>query len=209
MELTPEEMRRVFVVYSSALAPPIILFAQWLRGRLESWFALFYAISFAVCAFGWEIWFTYGLWAGQNVDGRRGQALNQAIPEHINWLLNSLADAGSISLVGILMVLAVYRSDAALRSWRWPAFGILLGWFIAQNVFVELYLYHEQLSVGSQLSWAPLAPTGPWWNPILFETNGRTLQLQTQLPWLIATPILYAAAIGCFRNLNKKPATIH
>ena len=76
---------------------------------------------------------------------------------------------------------------------------VLLIWFIGQNVFVEMYLYHDQLAVGKALSWAPFAPTGPWFNPVLFEFNGRTITLQGQLPWLIMTPLFYA---GLIRHLR-------
>ncbi len=43
---------------------------------------------------GWEIWFTYGLINGESVIERRADVLNQWIPLHLNWILNSLADAG-------------------------------------------------------------------------------------------------------------------
>ena len=68
-------------------------------------------------------------------------------------------------------------------------------WCITQNLFVELFLYHDQLSLGKSLSWAPLAPTGQFFNPLLFEFNERSVMFQTQLPWLIMSPILYKAAI--------------
>jgi hypothetical protein len=48
-----------------------------------------YLGSFVLCALGWEIWFTYGLVAGEAVDLRRADVLNQYLPIHINWLLNS------------------------------------------------------------------------------------------------------------------------
>ena len=62
---------------------------------------------------------------------------------------------------------------------------------ISQNLFVEMYLYHDQLSIGKSLSWAPLTPLGPWYNPMLFELNNRTIFLQNQIPWLLMTPIFY------------------
>ena len=58
-----------------------------------------------------------------------------------------------------------------------------------------MFLYHDQLSVGKPLSWAPLIPTGPYFNPLLFEFNGRTVMLQTQIPWLILPALLYLATI--------------
>jgi len=40
-----------------------------------------------------------------------------------------------------------------------------------------------------------LIPTGPYFNPLLFEFNGRTVMLQTQIPWLILPALLYLATI--------------
>jgi hypothetical protein len=65
---------------------------------------------------------------------------------------------------------------------------------------VELFLYHDQLSEEKLLSWAPLAPSGQFFNPLLFEFNGRSVMFQTQLPWLIMAPILYKAVIMAARR---------
>ena len=75
-----------------------------------------------------------------------------------------------------------------------------MAWFLGQNVFVEMFLYHDQLAEGKPLSWAPLAPTGPWLNPTLFEFNGRTITLQGQVPWLLMTPLFCGALIAYFRR---------
>jgi hypothetical protein len=145
-----------------------------------------------ICALGWELWFTYGLYAGDPVDLRRSEILNQFIPKNINWLMNSLADAGTISLGGILLTGKLMGSDRAVfNQWKIGAFLILLIWCISQNIFVEMFLYYDQLSVGKDLSWAPLAPTGPWINPVLFQFDDRTITLHGQIPWLLMTPILY------------------
>ena len=132
---------------------------------------------------------------------RRSEALNQWIPLHINWLLNSMADAGTISLGGLwLMWKFSGKNNQVFQAWNWSAFSILFIWCITQNIFVELFLYHDQLSEGKSLSWAPLAPTGQFFNPLLFEFNERSVMLQTQLPWLIISPILYIAAIAMARK---------
>ena len=89
------------------------------------------------------------------------------------------------------------------RRWHWGAFVLLLTWFLAQNILVEMFLYHDQLAEGMSLSWAPLAPTGPWFNPTLFEFNDRTITLQGQLPWLIATPLFCGALILYFRRRSS------
>ena len=190
--MTFEELRVVVVVYTTAILPIIILFNLYLKGQLSSSTLKIYITTFICCALGWELWFTYGIYAGDPVDIRRSDILNQFLPKHINWLMNSLADAGTICLGGILLTGKLLRSDRTVfNQWNYGAFIILLIWCIGQNVFVEIFLYHDQLSVGKDLSWAPLAPTGPWMNPILFQFDDRTVTLHGQTPWLLMTPILY------------------
>ena len=189
-----EELRVITIVYVSALAPLIIYFYK--KNKIPLWVPSIYLGSFLVCALGWELWFTYGWVDGDPVNLRRSEALNQWIPIHLNWLLNSMADAGTISLGGLwLMWKYSGKSSQVFQQWSWPAFSILFVWCIAQNLFVELFLYHDQLSEGKLLSWAPLSPTGQFYNPQLFEFNQRSVMFQTQLPWLIMSPILYKAAI--------------
>ena len=201
--MSPEHLRVIIVVYTSALLP--IFIVAWLRsrGRLPEWVPAAYLGSFLLCALGWEIWFTYGLVAGDSVDVRRVDVLNQFLPMHINWLLNSLADAGSISMVGLwLMWLAAGRNSQVFESWQWWPFAVFMIWGLGQNVIVEMFLYHDQLAVGKPLSWAPLAPGGPWWNPLLFEFNGRTITFQGQVPWLLAPWFIYGGVIALVRR-NK------
>ena len=192
--MTLEELRVITIVYVSALAPLIIYFYK--KNKIPLWVPSIYLGSFLVCALGWELWFTYGWVDGDPVNLRRSEALNQWIPIHLNWLLNSMADAGTISLGGLwLMWKYSGKSSQVFQQWSWPAFSILFVWCISQNLFVELFLYHDQLSEGKLLSWAPLSPTGQFYNPQLFEFNQRSVMFQTQLPWLIMSPILYKAAI--------------
>jgi hypothetical protein len=111
-------------------------------------------------------------------------------------MLNSLADAGTIGLGGLWLMWRFSGKDSSIFSvWNWRAFFILFFWCVLQNIFVEMFLYHDQLAVGKPLSWAPLIPTGPYFNPLLFEFNGRTVMLQTQIPWLILPALLYFATI--------------
>ena len=197
--MTLEELRVITIVYVSALAPLIIYFYK--KDNIPLWVPSIYLGSFLVCAFGWELWFTYGWVDGDPVNIRRSEALNQWIPIHINWLLNSMADAGTISLGGLwLMWRYSGKNNQVFQQWSWSAFSILLMWCITQNLFVELFLYHDQLSFGKSLSWAPLAPTGQFFNPLLFEFNERSVMFQTQLPWLIMSPILYRAVITIARK---------
>lgn len=187
-----DELRIIVVVYISALAPILIMIGLYRKDQLPRSIIKIYLSTFLVCALGWELWFTYGLYAGDPVDLRRSEILNLYIPKNINWLMNSLADAGTVSLGGILItgkILGLGR--AVFNRWNLAAFIILLAWCIGQNILVEMFLYFDQLSVGKDLSWAPLAPTGPWLNPVLFQFNDRTITLHGQIPWLLMTPILF------------------
>ena len=90
-----------------------------------------------------------------------------------------------------------------MYNWSWLYFSIFFLWCITQNLFVEVFLYFDQLSIDKELSWAPFAPTGPWINPLLFEINGRTIHLQSQLPWIMAAPILIQVSIYFNRKENS------
>ena len=199
--MTFEYLRVIVVVYTSALLPLVIVPWLYRRGRLPFWVFGAYLGSFLLCALGWELWFTYGLWAGDPVDVRRSEVLTQFIPIHINWVMNSLADAGSITLVGLwFMWLSNGRRSEVFQSWHWWPFAVFMVWALGQNILVEMFLYHDQLAVGKPLSWAPLAPSGPWWNPLLFEFNGRTITFQGQVPWLLAPWMIYGGIITLVRR---------
>ena len=201
MDLTQEQIGTVVTVYFASLVPTLIILGLYVLKKFPHWLFVLWLGSFVVCALGWEIWLTYGLVDGLNVDSRRPAALSAAIPMHINWILNSLGDASSIGMLGVLLVwLGFGCSNRAFVEWRWSAFFILLLWFVGQNLWVELYVYQEQLAEGLRLSWAPLIPTGPWFNPAVFEFAGRTAQLQTQLPWLLMTPLYYAMLIRIYNH---------
>jgi hypothetical protein len=194
-----EELRVITIVYVSALAPLIIYVYK--KDKLPLWVPSIYLGAFLACSFGWELWFTYGWIEGDPVNLRRSAILNQWIPIHINWLLNSMADAGTIALGGLWLIWRWSgKNSQVFQQWSWSAFSILLVWCITQNLFVELFLYHDQLSEEKLLSWAPLAPSGQFFNPLLFEFNGRSVMFQTQLPWLIMAPILYKAVIMAARR---------
>jgi hypothetical protein len=152
---------------------------------------------------GWETWFTFGWVDGADVNARRGQALNAALPQSINWLMNSLAD-GAIALVGLLLAWLTYgKNEQILQKWHWGAFGVMFAWFMAQNIFVETMIYHEQLSMGFKLSWAPMAPTGSYYNPVLFTIGDRTVSLQGQIPWLLMSPLFYWLALKLYSSHQK------
>ena len=194
-----EEFRVILVVYISAVLPIFIYLKN--KSNLPFWVPTIYLSSFIVCAIGWELWFTYGWIDGDSVSIRRSEALNYWLPIHINWLMNSLADAGTITLGGLwLMWRFTGKNLNIFTYWNWKAFLIFMVWCIAQNILVEIFLYHDQLSIGKDLSWAPLSPLGPYINPLILEFNNRSLMLQTQIPWIILPAFIYKTVI----YLNKK-----
>ena len=197
-----EEIRFIAIVYASSIIPILILIKYY--SKLPKWVPAIYLGSFIVCALGWEIWFTYGLINGESVIERRSDILNQWIPLHLNWILNSLADAGTVCLGGLWLVWMMgNKKNNIFDSWKWSSFFILAIWCVGQNIFVELFLYYDQLGEGKNLSWAPLIPTGNIFNPVLFEFNSRSVMFQTQLPWLILPPILYLAVIRLAKKFNN------
>ena len=135
-----DELRIIVVVYISALAPILIMIGLYRKDQLPRSIIKIYLSTFLVCALGWELWFTYGLYAGDPVDLRRSEILNLYIPKNINWLMNSLADAGTVSLGGILItgkILGLGR--AVFNRWNLAAFIILLAWCIGQNILLKCF----------------------------------------------------------------------
>ena len=194
--LTFEQFRLIFVLYFSSITPLILLIYLYYNKFISKSIVKFYFIIFTLCALGWELWFTYGWLGGECVNLRRDPLLSFMIPIHINWILNSLADAGTICLGGsFLGWILMKKNSKVFNSWDWRFFFLLLSIFLFQNIFVEMFLYHDQLSIGKTLSWAPLSPLGPWFNPIIFTFNERTISFQSQIPWIIMTPIFYKLLI--------------
>ena len=201
--LSFEQLRLVCVVYISAIIPIFLIPYLYVKKIIPNWSLHIYILFFLICAFGWELWFNYGLLNGDNVNIRRSDILNSFLPIDFNWLLNSLADSGTICLGGLYLALKLSNNNTkVLYKWNWNFFFILLAVFIAQNLFVEMYLYHDQLSIGKPLSWAPLSPLGPQLNPILFTFSERNISLQSQIPWLIMTPLFYKYLIYYLNKNN-------
>lgn len=202
-DLTIEQIRLITMLYTSAIIPLILIsYLHW-KKYLASWVLPLYICSFFICAFGWEIWFTYGLCEGDPVNLRRSIHLSNAIPMHINWMLNSLADAGTICLGGLFLIWKFLKGKKEkFNHWNWSVFLYLLIIFIGQNIIVEMFLYHDQLADGKILSWAPFSPLGSWINPLLFQSSDRTVFLQTQMPWLIMTPVFYKLLIYYLNKYN-------
>jgi hypothetical protein len=105
---------------------------------------------------------------------------------------------------GILLISFTSNyNDKIFLKWNWMYFGMLIAFTIGQNVFVELFLYFDQLSVGKPLSWAPFSPFGNFINPLLYEYGDRSIMLQSQLPWLFMTPLLYFYSIISYKRMYK------
>jgi len=199
MELTEQQAFVVRNLYVTALAPLVIVLGLYWLGRLPKWVMAVYVGSFAICAAGWEVWYTYGLVGGLPVNARRAAAMSEAVPQHLNWVLTSLFDA-AVCVLGLLFVWLLYgKKDTAFRQWKWPALALLFAWFVGQNVYVE-YVIHEQVKPGLPLSWAPLIPGGPWLNFVLFEIDGRAITFQTQTPWVLMVPIFSLWVFWCYRR---------
>ena len=189
-----DEIRIIFTIFASAFLPIIILLL--LRSRLKIWIFKYYFTTLIICILGWELWFTYGILGGDTVEIRRSEFLNSWIPQNINWLLNSLADAGTVCLGGLLLTYLIFRRSTEIYTkWRLGPFLVFYSWCLLQNVYVELFVYQDQLAQGNELSWAPLSPAGNLFNPMLFKWGNKSLYLQTQMPWILFGPIAYWLAI--------------
>ena len=181
-----------------------LLFIKFKQHSMYRWLKSVYLFSLILCALGWEISFTYGLFDGFDVNERRSLFMSTMIPMDINWLVNSLADAGTICIGGILILSFISKFDDKLfLHWNWNYFLILMLFTLSQNIFVEMFLYFDQISIGKPLSWAPFSPFGASFNPELININNRSIQLQTQMPWIIMTPILYAYSIVSYRRIYR------
>ena len=190
------------ITYSTSVLPLVVLAVLFAARKLPRWVAAVYVISFLACAIGWEIWFTFGIWGGLPVSERRSSIMNVVLPQAVNWVNNSLVDAGPVCMLGLLFAWLAYRCrETPFQKWHWGAFMVFLVWFVLQNVCVDLFVLQAQLSY--PLSWAPLTPAGPWFNPVLFTIDGRHVQLQTQVPWVLMTPVFYFIVLKCYKWLGE------
>ena len=202
-ELKNFELWLVIRIYFVASVPIILmLYSLWTR-RISLSVLYTLMCTFIIAALGWEIWLTYGLAGGLPVDERRSAMMTCAIPVDLNWLLNSLADV-TVVWIGLLLARFIYRGkQSPFLEWKWPAFFILLIWFLIQNIYVEAFIYHMQLGSNGDLSWAPMSPFGSWFNPTLFKIVGRPITLQAQTCWILVTPIIYALSIFFYNRYKK------
>merc|ERR1739838_292361 len=186
--LTTRQVLVSVLIYTLATVPWLLLLVVTATKKCESWVLRTTTICAVICGVGWEVWYNYGVWGGDPVDQRRPEPLNTIMPKHINWMLNSLDD-GAICMGAIGLIYLVRKEG--LRQFSWSALAIVFIWFLFQNILVEMIIYRTQVAKGKELSWAPLTPLGPWVNPTLFTIGTATCTLQTQLPWVIMTPVFY------------------
>ena len=198
--LNNEELWLIIRLYFFALTPIVLALYYFKKNKININTAITLCLAFFICAFGFEIWLTYGLIDGLPVSLRRSEALNCAIPQDLNWVLNSLGDV-LVVWIGLFIVKKIFiKSFNPFEKWNWSVFIVFFVWFVAQNIYVEVFFYHLQLGSNGDLSWGPLMPLGSYFNPILFEISGRPVTFQSQSTWLLMTPIIYLITI----YLNKK-----
>ena len=175
------------VIYAVSIIPAIIIIALYYKKVLPLWVMKVYLLSFLICVFGWEIWYTYGWVDGDHVNLRRSDYLNKVLPAHINWVLNSLYDA-ALCLSGLFWVWLAGGKTLRLfdRINIW-VFIILFVVFVGQNIFVELVIYKDQITSAHELSWAPLSPK--WLDTITLF--GATVKFGVQMTWVFMVPIFY------------------
>ena len=199
-ELTNDELWLVVRLYTFAFSPVILGLYYLIKKNIRLNTSITLCLTFFICAAGFELWLTYGLFDGLPVSERRSEALNCAIPQDLNWVLNSLGDV-FIVWIGLFLVKKIFNKTInPFEKWNWSVFFVFLFWFVGQNIYVEVFIYHLQLGVSGDLSWGPLMPLGSYYNPTLFEIYGRPVTFQSQLTWLLMTPIVYFLAI----YLNNK-----
>ena len=199
-ELTNDELWLVVRLYAFALSPVILGLYYLIKKNIRYNTYIILCLTFFICAAGFELWLTYGLFDGLPVSERRSDALNCAIPQDLNWVLNSLGDV-FIVWIGLFLVKKIFNKTInPFEKWNLSVFIVFLFWFVGQNIYVEVFIYHLQLGVSGDLSWGPLMPLGSYYNPTLFEIYGRPVTFQSQLTWVLMTPIVYLLAI----YLNNK-----
>ncbi len=108
MKLTEQQAMIAMGLYFCTFFPLIVLLFLRLLKIVPNWVLAVYGYSFAICALGWEIWYTFGLVSGVPVDERRAEALNWAGPPNINWVLTSGFYGGAVGLVALLLVWVIY-----------------------------------------------------------------------------------------------------
>ena len=173
------EWRRTVIVYLSAMAPIILSLYLIYKKKMKRWISLTLVSSFLIAALGWEIWVNFGLVDGDPVNFRRSDAMTCAIPMEINWLVNSLADTGIIWFAIILVYWILPERAVTYEKFQLMSLFVFFTWFMGQNFLVEAVIYHNQVGGDAVISWAPLMPFGPYFNPTLINFGERNITLQS------------------------------
>ena len=198
------EWRRTIIVYLSAIAPIILSLYLIYMSQMKKWIALTLLSSFLIAAIGWEIWVNFGLVDGDPVNIRRSDAMTCAIPMEINWLVNSIADTGIVWFAIILVYWIFPKRALEYEKFQLVFFSMFFIWFMGQNFLVEAVIYHNQVGGDAAISWAPLMPFGPYFNPTLINFGERDITLQSQSAWIIGTIVFYSISVYFYKKTNGK-----
>ena len=198
------EWRRTLVVYLSAMAPIILALYLIFKNQMKKWIAFTLLSSFLIAAIGWEIWVNFGLVDGDPVNIRRSDAMTCAIPMEINWLVNSLADTGIVWFAIILVYWIFPKRALEYEKFQLVFLSMFFIWFMGQNFLVEAVIYHNQVGGDAEISWAPLMPFGPYFNPTLINFGERDITLQSQSAWIIGTIVFYSISVYFYKKTNGK-----
>ena len=90
--LNNEELWLIIRLYFFALTPIVLALYYLKKNKININTVITLCLTFFICAFGFEIWLTYGLIDGLPENLRRSEAMNCAIPQDLNWVINSSGD---------------------------------------------------------------------------------------------------------------------
>ena len=191
--------------YFDAIEGPVILACLYLLRRLPKWVLICYCCGFTICALGWELWWTFGIF-GDSVEDRRGHCANRTIPMEINWLLNSSTD-GKIMLMCILLSwLSFGCSTRQFGCWDLRVWLIFVVYGFAQQMLVTAMsqddLKGQQGGTGIGFGWAPLSPIPV--DHTLFSIGSTKFSFQVMQPWILAPHALYVAFVLIYQRFSPE-----
>jgi len=200
----------IVAIYTLALVPLLFFLTNRLHNKIPTPIVQLYVLGFLLTALGWEIWWTFGLVPpAQGVNERRcpdnpeSCIQNKLLPQSINWIMTSLYDAAIVCVLGLVFVLKLYGTTEVMEAWLWKVFWIYFVWFVGQNLIVELMIAGQISGEETIVSWAPLSPIGPAWNPSVTVGNAK-LTLQNQIPWALMTPLFYGCCIWIYKRHRQE-----
>jgi len=95
------------------------------------------------------------------------------IHPHLQWIGHSLWDGG-LFMAGLGLVFGL-RPAPHLRKFDFRELAVLILWGIGSAIVLEI--------IGSLGIWEYIPS---WWNPELFQVNGRSITALAPLTWMIA-----------------------